>query len=807
MSGFLIGSLSLLVALNAIGYKLSLALGVDTASTSFAACLAILPWLLGVLAAFIESRLLALPYKACLKIESESWFCAPILVAATMPAAREVPVVVTSLGFLFVVGAMLVRAIRFREMLDPRLADRACLLFLVATFVPGLFYFFQSCSFHDGSWTTAYLRSALLDHDLSLYNEFMLCNARFMYVPHPNDPVFYTGHCFCAAPFFLAGHLLATLLRDMPGVFLDGFSWPYAASTTLAGAVFGMATGLAIFALCRSYFGPVPSVIAAVLAFWADQLIFFTFVWPLYSHAFSIFFITSFLLLWMRRRAGMSLGCWLLWGALFGMAVWCRPQTILFGVIPAAELVRRFFRGPSAAIADAVAFAAGALVCFLPQMLIWNISAGQWIVDAYSRIGDKFFWTRPSFGGLLLSMNHGLFTWTPVVALAIPGFFALHRRDAWAARLMLLATLLTTYLLACYEYPDGGAGFGSRYMTDCLPFAALCIAALVASIRATAGRALLVVVAAVLVYINLSMIVLYHLEMIPHNEYVPSVRELATLLVNRVPRSLVHYVEATHDNENVFARPFLAAVRAGSWSRGVTSLAVFAAVAAAAVAMARGLLALGLASPGRERRPAACLLAAAAGASLYLVACVSPGPGYAHVYQALMGRYETYEAPPSFPLGEFTLEAGDRTREIQVRFTNAVDVLDVNSTLVNGQRLNPWALLARVTATDADGQPHVFDVAYGRQTAEYAAFSGHDPEAARSNFIGEDKAVQHWLTRDARGEYYYGAGYTCRFTFPRPLVVRSLRFDYVENQGRWIVNGVVLARREPGLAKAEVMTP
>ena len=675
--------------------------------------------------------------------------------------------------------------------------DRIAVAALLFSVFGGLFFLFQTCIYHDALWTYGYMRSALMDRDLSFFNEFLLYNNHFMYVPHPHEPVFYCGAALIMAPFFALGHLLALLPGGVQAVPLNGYSWPYTLCTSLAGVFAGCVALVLMYRMNRLFFRAIPSLMGAFFMFWAGNLCFYTFVWPLYSHAFSVLAVTLFLLLWFRMRVDGPLHAWLLWGLILGYAVWIRPQNALFVVVVLCEwtgLSRTDGTRPTYPIGAAVLFLCGALLAFSPQMLLWLKTAGKPIVDAYGQIGDEFFWWRPRLWYLFFSTNRGLLMWSPIFAVAVPGFILLlrgvHRRRA----LILLATfLLQVYLVAAYEFPEGGAGFSSRYLINCMPFLSLCLAAFLNGIprpwRIMGGVFFLF-----LVYANIGLIMAYHLEMIPHNNYIPSLWELLRCAVVDGPRAGWAYVTSTHINENVFARNILTQIhgRPAMWGWSAVFLSVCGGLALWTTTAVRctgwhgrGLKILVVTGVLLFEGTGVCILN------------LKHGPEYANIWPVLAVAYDRQEAPPAVAEREIAISVKDPLKRIPVDYEAPVDTIDLTSTLVWGFEVPPHELLGHITVTDEDGKTYGFDIVNDRDTAEFGAFNKGARERIHESQIDPERIVHQWLKNDDSG-YYYGTGYHRRYALSKPVRVCSVGLRYTAGKGKLIITGLTLSKRKGG---------
>jgi hypothetical protein len=159
--------------------------------------------------------------------------------------------------------------------------------------------------------------------------------------------------------------------------------------------------------------------------------------------------------------------------------------------------------------------AIGAL-CLTPQLLIYRVATGRWLVSAYSEVGS-FSFASPHLWGVLLSVQKGLFFWSPVLLLAIAGFLL---PAEWERRFRLPAAVIfvtQTYLIASWSDWQFGASFGHRGFTDGLALAAIFIAAFFhwLSKRPQAIRRGVGVAVAGLVVLSTAQMIQYWLRILP----------------------------------------------------------------------------------------------------------------------------------------------------------------------------------------------------------------------------------------------------------------------------------------------------
>lgn len=297
------------------------------------------------------------------------------------------------------------------------------------------------------------------------------------------------GVALLAAPAYVAAHAL-TLWSGMPP---DGFSFLYAHAAGLCGvAAFGIGLALVRRVLAQSFAPPVAAATLLVVGL-GTNLIHYAAWDPFYSHVYSFALIAALLYVSPLWLDAPSVRRSLLLGTLAGLIVLVRhPNALflllvpLFGIERPGDLAGRARvlarRGRHAAIAGGAA-----LVVVAPQLLLYRTSTGHWVVSAYR---DQWFdFAHPELAGVLFGVTKGLFFWSPVLLLVVPGVFAM--RGAVGAWRTPVAVVLAahTYLVASWWDWQFGSSYGHRAFTDAIGLMALPMAAALESIGRHRGAA------------------------------------------------------------------------------------------------------------------------------------------------------------------------------------------------------------------------------------------------------------------------------------------------------------------------------
>jgi hypothetical protein len=344
----------------------------------------------------------------------------------------------------------------------------------------------------DGVGYNAYLRAPLIQHNLRFEEDWRHANQGFVESRlgpdnqlHPDQytatgrigNLFTVGPAILWTPFFLLAHV-TVLAADVLGanVPADGFSFPYRALVAFGTAFYGFCGILLSYLLARKYLESSWALLAT-LAIWAgSSLPVYMYFNPFWSHAHSAFIVALFLWYWDHTRLSRTWSQWLLLGVISGLLVDVYFVNGAFLLIPLAESIRDYVRSvrsrDTAAIlhqfAMNVLYLATFLVMLLPTLITRKIIFGGMLrLGAYSTLGWN--WHAPYWRSVLFSSDHGMLSWTPLLAFALLGLFlpfaAVRRIQGYLA----LAALAFFYVIASYPFWDGLASYGNRFFISLTP--------------------------------------------------------------------------------------------------------------------------------------------------------------------------------------------------------------------------------------------------------------------------------------------------------------------------------------------------
>lgn len=403
----------------------------------------------------------------------------------------------------------------------------------------------------DGFGYYAWLRSPLIDGDLSFDNEFA---EHTPLVDPASRQISRTAIGRCAnqwsvgpacvwATTVVPGHLLCRALdgHGLPWP-ADGYSLPYqllVGATTVAVALLGLAL---LYGLCRSFARPLPAALTATVMTLGTTVVYYNAVEVSMAHAFGTTALAALAWYWVRTYGSDAPARWFLLGALVGAAALMRYQLAAFALLPAGEAVLRL-RAPHRGrrLLGLALAGIGCVVVFSPQMVAWRCVYGFWLG---SPLRPAHNWLSPALWDVLGSHDRSLFYWTPVTLVACAGFvYAWTRRPAVSNRptgpqrgavlVMLAASFaVQVYALASIRGTEIylGSSFGFRLLTESVVVLAPGLAVLLDQTSAVSFRRLALLGCGLTIW-NLLLLCEYRYNLVP----VDAGAGPGALLANLVP--------------------------------------------------------------------------------------------------------------------------------------------------------------------------------------------------------------------------------------------------------------------------------
>jgi len=351
----------------------------------------------------------------------------------------------------------------------------------------------------DGVGYYAFARSLLVEHRLDFTNDWLKANTSFrMGHVDPDGQIarasytstgrlgnhFSVGPAMLWSPFLIVTHACVLLYDSLGGhVAADGFSRPYTIAMALATALFGFLAIWISFRIANAYVSERLAFIAALGIWFASSLPVYMYFNPSWSHAHSAFTVALFVWYWNRTRVARSTQQWVLLGALGGLMMNVYYVNALVLLFPLLETLAAFWKtrrtpGTMRFIRLFLNNALFALIIFLallPTFITKKIIYGSYLNFGYTEHWD---WRSPALLKVAFSSEHGLFSWTPIIILAVIGLFFLQRHDRLLATCSITVFAAYIYTIGCYENWAGLSSYGSRFFVSLTSLFILGLAAL-----------------------------------------------------------------------------------------------------------------------------------------------------------------------------------------------------------------------------------------------------------------------------------------------------------------------------------------
>src|SRR6185295_13217021 len=354
----------------------------------------------------------------------------------------------------------------------------------------------------------AWLRSAWFDRDLDFANEW----AHWGLPEAPRTGtglrrnVHSVGPALLWSPFYAAADLYVATTGRFPR---DGYSLPYrraAAAGTLAAVLVG---GWLLARTLAPRVGRRTAALVVAAAVLASPIVYYTLMVPAMAHGATFGAAAACVWAWDRARRRPSLAAWCLLGALLGVAMLMRWQAAVLGLL-ALPLAVQGLRRRSVRFSWLLAAAAALVVAFSPQLLAWHALYGRWLTIPQ---GEGFLdWSSPHLLDALVSADHGLFTWTPLMLVGAVGLLLGLGADPLLFGGALAVFGATAWVNGGVYDWAGGDAFGARRFDVAVPLLALGLGETTrAAVRLVRRWPMLVPAAALALFAvwNLGLVVLF----------------------------------------------------------------------------------------------------------------------------------------------------------------------------------------------------------------------------------------------------------------------------------------------------------
>ncbi|MBN1295436.1 hypothetical protein JXA80_01560, partial [bacterium] len=333
--------------------------------------------------------------------------------------------------------------------------------------------------------------SIFYDGDLNPGNQYfpVLGSWARVYLSHPTDTgyfpiVFPLGPALSWLPGLILGEVAAAGVDAMthgaiPAIH-DGFDWIARSGGLLMSAVWILAGIALLRSWLRQWFSPRITEHALLAIIFGTPLVFYGCFNPGFSHALEFFVLSWFCAVFARKKPLQLTPVQTVLAGMAAVAIlYTRLQDAGWSVVPwlmiITDMHHRGIRRCMPYCRATAQFGIGALIAFIPQFYLW-FTVHHSILPPYP--ASYFLYIPIHAFRVLFSLKRGVFTWSPVLLIALPGLFlaprSLRRRLGAAA----IGVLYVTFMSASVSDWWGGGCFGARRFVGSLPLFAAALAAM-----------------------------------------------------------------------------------------------------------------------------------------------------------------------------------------------------------------------------------------------------------------------------------------------------------------------------------------
>jgi len=197
---------------------------------------------------------------------------------------------------------------------------------------------------------------------------------------------------------------------------------------------------------------------------------------PAWSHAQSAFAVALFLWYWDRTWGWRTLFEWTLLGFVAGLMIDVYLPNGVLLTLPLIEFLYDYwsvgrakdFHAVRRLFAANLLFLAATGLAFVPTLITRAIVFGGFFrFGSYS--GIPWDWTAPNWRLVLLSSEHGLLSWTPILVFSLVGLSLPPRSAKRVTAYLSLGAAAFYYLISSYPDWHGIASFGNRFFISLTP--------------------------------------------------------------------------------------------------------------------------------------------------------------------------------------------------------------------------------------------------------------------------------------------------------------------------------------------------
>lgn len=341
---------------------------------------------------------------------------------------------------------------------------------------------------------------------------------QFMQLPNGKYLIKYPmGLSYFYAPFFFAGHLIAKIFH----LKTDGYSAPYQISVFIGCILYTIAAVLLLSKVLRHFFNDkISSLVLLIVVFGTNFIVHVTKDGQnTMSHALLFFTYSGILWCTIQWHQYQKLKHIIFLGILVGLTMAARPSEIVCVFIPLLwnvynlQTLKSKWQLLCREWKHVLVFFVLVLLILFPQLLYWKTQTNQWLFDSYgNNPGEGFEFLHPYIYEVLFSFRKGWFVYTPVMLIAVAGFYHLKKAQTpifYALFVYFIVNLFIVSSWSCWWYAQS---FSQRALIPSYPVMAIVLGYVIQwmSNKKLLYKISFLLLIAILVFLNLFQTVQFH---------------------------------------------------------------------------------------------------------------------------------------------------------------------------------------------------------------------------------------------------------------------------------------------------------
>lgn len=318
-----------------------------------------------------------------------------------------------------------------------------------------------------------------------------------------------SGVAILQAPFFLAAHLLAPALNEAP----DGFSPVYHKAIWLAGIFYGLLGLLFAYKFLKSLFDHRTALLTTATFLLCTNLYYYMLDASGMLHIYAFFLCAFFLHNLNNAKKSPAAASFLPVLLSLALLVLIRPIHIILVLVfillkpdnDASFNNSRFFLNNWKPL---IPGALASIIIFIPQLIYWSQSYGSAIAYSYGEEGFTYLFS-PRIAEVWFAPNNGLFTYAPVILLAVLALIFQTLNKRVNSVVVLMPFLLLSWLLASWWNYWFGCSFGARGFVDYYPLLMIPVAAFLSNVKSLTAKITVAVFLLFCLWLNMDFIYYY----------------------------------------------------------------------------------------------------------------------------------------------------------------------------------------------------------------------------------------------------------------------------------------------------------